>query len=138
MSTHDHDSEPALDEPRHEHGPQPGHGQGHGHGHGPQPGPGQEHGHEHGPQPGQGQGHEHGPQPDHGHGHGHGTETEGQHAGPAAVGHSHPGGLRGFLGGIFAPHSHDAADSIDDALTTSDAGIRAVKLSLVALAVTAA
>jgi len=54
------------------------------------------------------------------------------------VGHSHPGGLRGFLGGIFAPHSHDAADSIDDALTTSDAGIRAVKLSLVALAVTAA
>jgi cation diffusion facilitator family transporter len=87
-----------------------------------------------------------GSEPGHGHGHGHGHAhaqehghgVEDQHAGPAAAGHHHPGGWRGFLAGIFAPHSHDAADSIDDALTTSDAGIRAVKLSLVALAVTAA
>ncbi|MUM17590.1 cation transporter [Mycobacterium sp. CBMA271] len=35
-------------------------------------------------------------------------------------------------------HSHDAADNIDDALTSSAAGIRAVKVSLVALLLTAA
>jgi cation diffusion facilitator family transporter len=38
---------------------------------------------------------------------------------------------------VFAPHSHDASDSIDDALESSAAGIRAVKISLVALGVTA-
>jgi cation diffusion facilitator family transporter len=35
------------------------------------------------------------------------------------------------------PHSHDHADSVDDALVTSAAGIRATKISLVLLAVTA-
>jgi cation diffusion facilitator family transporter len=35
------------------------------------------------------------------------------------------------------PHSHDAADSVDDALESSAIGIRAVKISLVALGVTA-
>jgi cation diffusion facilitator family transporter len=39
---------------------------------------------------------------------------------------------------IFAPHSHDASDSIDDALESSENGIRAVKISLVALGLTAA
>ena len=34
-------------------------------------------------------------------------------------------------------HSHDHADQVDDALTTSAAGIRAVKISLLALAATA-
>lgn len=34
-------------------------------------------------------------------------------------------------------HSHDHADHVDDALTTSAAGIRAVKISLLALAATA-
>ena len=38
---------------------------------------------------------------------------------------------------IFAPHSHDAADSVDDALESSAAGIRAVKISLVVLGLTA-
>jgi cation diffusion facilitator family transporter len=38
---------------------------------------------------------------------------------------------------VFAPHSHDASDSIDDALESSAAGIRAVKISLVALVITA-
>ena len=66
--------------------------------------------------------------PGHGHGHGHGQDGE----------HGHTGGIRGLLAGIFAPHSHDAADSIDDALTSSTEGIRAVKISLVVLAVTAA
>ena len=37
---------------------------------------------------------------------------------------------------VFAPHSHDAADSIDGALESSAAGIRAVKISLVALGAT--
>jgi cation diffusion facilitator family transporter len=64
---------------------------------------------------------------EHGHGHGHGHEGQ----------HDHAGGVRGFVAGIFAPHSHDAADSIDDALASSNEGIRAVKISLVVLAVTA-
>lgn len=69
--------------------------------------------------------HDHLDHHDHHQDHGHGDE------------HVHPGGVRGFLAGIFAPHSHDAADSIDDALTSSNEGIRAVKISLVVMAVTA-
>ena len=38
---------------------------------------------------------------------------------------------------IFAPHSHDAGDSIDSALESSAAGIRAVKVSLLVLGATA-
>lgn len=52
--------------------------------------------------------------------------------------HDHRGGLRGVIAEIFAPHSHDAADSIDDVLESSAAGIRAVKISLVVLTLTAA
>ena len=37
---------------------------------------------------------------------------------------------------MFAPHSHDASDSIDGALESSTAGIRAVKISLLALGAT--
>ena len=37
---------------------------------------------------------------------------------------------------MFAPHSHDASDSIDGALESSAAGIRAVKISLLALGAT--
>ena len=51
--------------------------------------------------------------------------------------HDHPRGLRGLMAGVFAPHSHDAADSIDDALNASNEGIRALKISLVGLAITA-
>ncbi len=50
----------------------------------------------------------------------------------------------GTLGRLWArvrhsvrPHSHDHADSVDNALVTSAAGIRAVKISLVVLTVTA-
>ncbi len=60
------------------------------------------------------------------HGHGHG--------------HRHVHGPRGFRSAVrevFSPHSHDAADSVDDALESSAIGIRAVKISLVALGVTA-
>lgn len=52
-------------------------------------------------------------------------------------GHEHAGGLLGAVREIFAPHSHDHADSVDDALESSEQGIRAVKISLIALGVTA-
>jgi cation diffusion facilitator family transporter len=52
--------------------------------------------------------------------------------------HDHPHGLRGAIKEIFAPRLHGAADSVDDALESSVAGIRAVKISLVVLGLTAA
>ncbi|MDQ1573852.1 MAG: hypothetical protein QOH44_1411 [Actinomycetota bacterium] len=51
-------------------------------------------------------------------------------------GHSHPTGVKGFLYGLFVPHSHDAADSIDDALEASVEGVRALKISLFILLAT--
>ncbi|XAS63996.1 cation diffusion facilitator family transporter [Micrococcaceae bacterium Sec5.8] len=86
-----------------------GHGHNHGHNHG--------HGHGHG--------HAHDNGTDHGHGHGHGPH-----------GHTHARGLKGWLASIFVPHSHDAADSIDEALESSSQGIRAVKVSLIGLGTT--
>jgi cation diffusion facilitator family transporter len=65
--------------------------------------------------------HEH----EHGHDHGHGHDHDHDH--------SHPTGLRGLLYGLFVPHTHDAADSIDDALEASAEGVRAVKISLFVL-----
>jgi cation diffusion facilitator family transporter len=59
------------------------------------------------------------------------------HAHPHGHDHDHPHGLHGAIKEIFAPHSHGAADSIDDALESSVAGIRAVKISLVVLGLTA-
>jgi cation diffusion facilitator family transporter len=51
-------------------------------------------------------------------------------------GHGHAGGVRVWFTGLFAPHSHDSADSVDSALEASADGIRAVKISLAALLVT--
>jgi cation diffusion facilitator family transporter len=74
-----------------------------------------------------------------GHGHGH---SEAAHDEPAdsghghGHGHGHAGGLRGWIGSVFKPHSHDTADSVDSALEASADGIRAVKISLVALLTT--
>ena len=51
--------------------------------------------------------------------------------------HDHGHGLWGFVRGLMAPHSHDAADSVDSALESSREGIRAVKISLVVLGLTA-
>lgn len=71
---------------------------------------------------------------EHDHDHSHDHEHEHSHAhdhGPG--GHTHPTGFRGFLHGLFVPHSHDAADSIDDALEASTAGVRALKISLFVL-----
>jgi cation diffusion facilitator family transporter len=63
--------------------------------------------------------------------HGHASGPAGDHD------HHHRGGLTGFARSILRPHSHDAADSVDSALEASTAGIRAVKISLVALGLTA-
>lgn len=68
---------------------------------------------------------------DHGHFHDPGDHPRHGH------GHGHAGGLRGVIAEVFAPHSHDAADSIDSALESSAAGIRAVKISLAVLGITA-
>jgi cation diffusion facilitator family transporter len=65
----------------------------------------------------------------HSHDHDHDHEHEHEHShGPG--GHSHPSGVKGFFYGLFVPHSHDAADSIDDALEASTQGVRALKISL--------
>ncbi|MDX2377695.1 cation diffusion facilitator family transporter [Microbacterium sp. LRZ72] len=50
--------------------------------------------------------------------------------------HHHPSGWRRVLSGLFVPHSHDAADAIDDAMAASRSGIRALKISLVILLAT--
>src|SRR5437762_2448779 len=47
------------------------------------------------------------------------------------------GGLWSALTHFFRPHSHDPSDSIDDAMAGSDEGIRAVKIGLAGLGVTA-
>ena len=51
--------------------------------------------------------------------------------------HEHAHGLWGALRHALTPHSHDAADSIDSALESSARGIRAVKISLAVLGLTA-
>lgn len=83
-----------------------------------------EHGtHEHGA-------HEHGAG-DHGsHGHDHGSHGHDHGA------HGH-GGWRGALRDLLRPHSHDAADSFDDAVEASREGTRALVVSLAGLGATA-
>lgn len=84
-------------------------------------------------------GHEHAPVPadhdhPHGHGHGHGHDHDHDHGEHE---HSHPhGGVKGFLYDLFVPHTHDSADSIDDAMEASTAGVRALKISLFILLAT--
>lgn len=51
--------------------------------------------------------------------------------------HGHEHDDHGFLRSLFSRHSHDAADSIDSALESSERGVRALKLSLVGLGLTA-
>lgn len=64
---------------------------------------------------------------DHGHDHDHGTSHD----------HDHGTGLKAWLREAFRPHSHDSADSVDSALESNAHGIRAVKISLAVLMVTA-
>jgi cation diffusion facilitator family transporter len=78
---------------------------------------------------------------DHDHGDGDGRDEGSGHCDGHGPGgdhdHQHVTGLKGFVLSIFRPHSHDAADSVDSALEASAEGIRAVKISLVGLGVTA-
>lgn len=66
--------------------------------------------------------HLHSPKRSHGHDHSHGQ------------GH---GSLVAFIRSIFTPHSHDLSDAIDPELEASHEGVRALKLSLGALGLTA-
>ena len=66
-------------------------------------------------------GHEHDESPDHGHPHD----------------LAHPEGRLRRLAGVFVGHSHDPGSSLDDALTSDARGIRALKLSLLVLGITA-
>jgi cation diffusion facilitator family transporter len=70
----------------------------------------------------------------------HDTPTHGGHSHPEEgkhlTAHEHPH-HSGWRGSVFVAHSHDSADSVDSALETSAQGIRAVKLSLLVLAITA-
>ena len=75
---------------------------------------------------------------DHAHGgsadeHAHGADPHTDHE----AGHAHRSGLRGKLRDLMAPHSHDAADSVDSALETSAKGTRALAISLGVLGATA-
>lgn len=65
------------------------------------------------------------------------SDTRGAHSPPEDHHEHHRGGLWGAVREVFAPHSHDHTDSVDDALESSAQGIRAVKISLLALGVTA-
>jgi cation diffusion facilitator family transporter len=74
------------------------------------------------------------------------TRHDGDHDDTVGPGdHVHPHdhhprgrGLRAAIRDIVVPHSHDASDSVDDALESHRDGIRAVKISLAVLAATAA
>lgn len=52
--------------------------------------------------------------------------------------HGHAGGILGAVKGLLVPHSHDAADKVDEALESDERGVRAVKVSFAALMATAA
>jgi len=82
------------------------------------------HEHDHGDDTAHGHDHEGHHQHDHSHGHGHTDHSHAHH------GHTHHKGLTGWLFELFVPHTHDAADSVDDALEASAQGIRALKVSL--------
>jgi cation diffusion facilitator family transporter len=105
-----------------------------------------DHGHDR-EQPGdQGHGHDHGGVGEHdadaGHSHQaaerHGDDHTHEHEDGHDHDHEHRGGPIGWLIGLYRPHSHDVADSIDTALESSAKGIRATKISLAGLIGTAA
>src|SRR5262249_5793010 len=71
----------------------------------------------------------------HEHDHDHGDEHD--HRDEHDHGHEHAPGLLGRLEELIKPHSHDAADSVDESLAGSEVGINAVRLSLLGLGATA-
>ena len=70
-----------------------------------------------------------------GHDHEHGDHEHHDHRHGDEHSHEH-GRVARLLGGLVG-HSHDPGDSIDDALTSDARGIRALKLSLLGLGITA-
>lgn len=74
--------------------------------------------------------HDHGHDHPHGHSHDHGHTHGHDHSHGHDDGHTYHKGLKGWLFELFVPHTHDAADSVDDALEASEQGIRALKISL--------
>ena len=86
------------------------------------------HSHEHGHHS-HGHGHEH-----HSHDHDHGHDGHGQHHGH---GRSVLARVRHGLSGLFGLHSHDHADSMDDAFESSSEGIRTLVISFSVLMATA-
>jgi cation diffusion facilitator family transporter len=96
--------------------------------------------HDHAPAVSTANGKDRGAAHDHPHvgGHGHDDHThDGGHAHDGDHGHEHQGGPLGWLAELFGGHSHGAPVA-DEALEGSAEGIRAVKVSLVALFATAA
>ena len=67
---------------------------------------------------------------DHNHDHGHGDHQHGGHD------HDHGSGLLGWFRGTFA-HSHSVTEKVDSTMESSERGIRALKISLVGLGLTA-
>jgi cation diffusion facilitator family transporter len=70
-------------------------------------------------------------------GHGDHDHPHGHHDHPHGHGHAHRPGRLGRLRDLLAGHSHDPADAVDAALSTSRAGIRCVTVSFAALLATA-
>ncbi len=67
-------------------------------------------------------------------GHGHPHERHGHSHGPG--GHDHGTGIWGWIRGTFA-HSHGVIDKVDETMESNELGIRALKISLVGLGLTA-
>ena len=84
------------------------------------------HSHEHGHHS-HGHGHEH-----HSHDHGHDHDGHGHHHGRSVLAR-----VRHGLSGLFGLHSHDHADSMDDAFESSSEGIRTLVISFSVLMATA-
>jgi cation diffusion facilitator family transporter len=70
----------------------------------------------------------------HHHGHGH---AEHNHAHEHAHDHDHVSGVFGWLRGLYG-HSHSIAEKVDETMESNERGIWALKISLVALGITAA
>ncbi|WP_138414413.1 cation diffusion facilitator family transporter [Sinomonas gamaensis] len=72
----------------------------------------------------------------HDHGHTHEHRHDHPHDHDHDHDHHHGTGWKATLKEFFVPHTHDAADSIDDALEASHEGVRALKISLFGLLAT--
>jgi len=76
------------------------------------------------------------------HGHAHGDEAHGDHAHGAGAhehgehDHAHGSGILGWFRSTFA-HSHSVTEKVDSTMESSECGIRALKISLVGLGLTA-